>query len=208
MSDRLATEAEGRILSQYADSGNLRDTIKGTVAILQSIDDSETRCASFADIDTATGGWLDLIGNARNVRRYIGESDSAYRARIVVEGLNKKAGTPDYVIAKAAVLSGDPAPVFFDEEAALSVAFVYTPNGRQLSRKEVDALVPAGVIGVPGSKIVTATGKTVNAGSRNEYMLISPSNERLTDSEGNELTGVIGFARKIIAVAKNSAIEQ
>lgn len=147
------------VITQYRESRNLLGLIEKVTACFQDIEDSSYRLASFADIETADGEWLDLIGKFRNIPREPGESDETYRARLMVGFRQSTAGTPQNIIQNVADLSKDRSPQYLDETDC--VFFVYTPKGKQLRRKTVAALAPAGVLGLPGASFRTVSGKAL-----------------------------------------------
>lgn len=159
MADRIADlweSVKGLLVSQYAESPNLQKLIESCVNAFQQPEEVFSRLSDAFDLERATGGWLDLIGRIRNVRRASGESDDDFRARLSASFGIDTAGTPDNVTTSASRLSGDPSPAYIDECPA--TFFVYTPGGVQLSRGTVRSLAPAGVLGLPGARIETAGG--------------------------------------------------
>lgn len=139
------------VITQYRESSNLLALVSKVVGQFQEIEDAAFKLANFADIEQATGEWLDLIGKLRNIKRNLGENDESYKNRLRIAFKQSSAGTPNNVIANARDISGDPAPQYLDEVDA--VFFVYTPEGEQLRRKLVNSLAPAGVLGLPGAGI-------------------------------------------------------
>lgn len=157
--ENLWDSVRGLLLTQYEESENLKAFIRVFVEALQGIEDSSDRLRNFADLDIADGRWLDLIGGIKNVNREPGESDDAFKGRLSIELGGTRAGTSAGVVDTAARLSGDPSPAYLDE--APGVFFVYTPNGKQIKRDNVQKLAPAGVIGLPGAAICTAKRKVL-----------------------------------------------
>lgn len=202
--------AEALVLEQYKESENLKNLIKVFVSAGQPFEDTADRLRRFYDLDEAEGVFLDFLGGARRLPREAGESDADYRERIREDTGIGKAGTPPFVNRKSSILSGDPSPVYFEEENARfkPVVFVYTPNGRQLTRGTVNSLTPAGVLGVPGAALKTATGKTiVQAKGSDTYLLTEDGNNYLTDEEGNPLLVPMNTDyKKILCVGKNKNI--
>lgn len=142
---------EHLVITQYRESPNLLSLVSKVVNQFQEIEDTVFRFAHFANIDEATGEWLDLIGKLRDIRRNPGENDESYKNRLRISFKRNSAGTPNNVIANARDISGDPSPQYLDEVDA--VFFVYTPEGVQLRRKLVNSLAPAGILGLPGAGI-------------------------------------------------------
>lgn len=188
---REKIEAQGCTLPEGSDN-RLQGLLKSiTDELVQPLDDAAVALQDVANVETAEGAWLDLIGKIAGVSRKIDETDENYRVRVRnALGFNN-AGTPDGTIYSTALLSGDPHPQYFDE--ADCTFFVYTgprpvePNsetweegGRQLSRAQVRKMAPAGVLGLPGAAIL--------------------------DAEGNYITDAAG--RLILAVADDSTIER
>lgn len=146
------------LLEQYKSSPNLKAVIQAVVEeCAQPLEEESFALQDFLDLDKATGKWLDTLGKLVRLERNIDEDDSAFRQRIGVEANKDVAGTPDFVIGSASILSGDPRPRCFDEAPA--TLFVYTPNGRQLKRAQVKKLAPTGVLGLPGAAIRLGNGK-------------------------------------------------
>lgn len=170
----LWESVKGLVLEQYRSSPNLLAVLKAAVGSLQDAEDSAERISDAFDLSVADGAWLDLIGKIRNVGRKPGETDGEYRSRMEYLFKDDTAGTPDNVISNASDLSGDPAPQYTDECPA--TFFVYTPGGRQLLRKQVRRIAPAGVLGLPGAALsasdgaflATADGKKILAAARDE----------------------------------------
>lgn len=152
----LWESARGLVIEQYRSSPNLLAVLKAAVGSLQDAEDSAELVSDAFDLSGATGAWLDLIGKIRNVGRKPGETDAEYRTRMEYLFKDDTAGTPDNVISNASDLSGDPSPSYMDECPATFL--VYTPGGRQLLRKQVRRLAPAGVLGLPGAALAAADG--------------------------------------------------
>lgn len=188
---REKIEAQGCSLPEGADN-RLQGLLKSiTDELVQPLDDAAVDIQNVANVETAEGAWLDLIGKIAGVGRKIDETDENYRVRVRNALGFKNAGTPDGTIYSTALLSGDPRPQYFDE--ADCTFFVYTgarpvePNsetweegGRQLSRAQVRKMSPAGVLGFPGAALL--------------------------DANGNYITDAAG--RLILAVADDSTIER
>lgn len=188
---REKIETQGCSIPEGADN-RLQGLLKSiTDELVQPLDDAAVALQDVANVETAEGAWLDLIGKIAGVGRKIDETDENYRVRVRNALGFKNAGTPDGTIYSTALLSGDPRPQYFDE--ADCTFFVYTgarpvePNsetweegGRQLSRAQVRKMAPAGVLGLPGAAIL--------------------------DAQGNYITDAAG--RLILAVADDSTIER
>lgn len=170
----LWESVKGLVIEQFRSSPNLLAVLKAAVDSLQDAEDSSERISDAFDLSAATGAWLDLIGKIRNVSRKSGETDGEYRTRMEYLFKDDTAGTPDNVISNASDLSGDPSPSYMDECPATFL--VHTPGGRQLLRKQVQRLAPAGVLGLPGaalsasdgSFLATADGSVLLAVARDE----------------------------------------
>lgn len=206
INDLWAELCAGLVLDQYKDAENLKAIIKVFVDFGQSFENAADRLRAFWDLSRAEGVVLDLIGKVRGKTRNARESDASFRQRIAQDLQIHAAGTPKFVIERSKIISGDPSPVYFEEEAARPVVFVYTPNGRQMKRSDVNALTPAGVLGVPGAKLCAANGKAIIAGVKVVESLADEDGNIITDEDGNVLTAVYGIKKKILGVAKNSAI--
>lgn len=145
------------VLEQYKGSPNYIATIKAIVdETAQPLEDLADALKNMLDVDVAEGGWIDIVGRLVGITRNTDESDEDFRKRIKAAAVENSAGTPDFVINVAKELSGDEHPQYMDEVAA--TFFVYTPDGRQLTRSEVDKTAPAGVLGLPGAAIQFADG--------------------------------------------------
>lgn len=143
-------------LDQYQSSPKLKALIQAMVRNGQPFEDAAERLAKWADLNSAEGGWLDILGIIRNLSRNPGESDDDYRARLKEKMRVDNAGTPDNIIANAADISGDPNPQYMDEMPA--TFFVYTPDGLQIPRRRLQKLAPAGVLALPGAWLKTVDG--------------------------------------------------
>lgn len=171
---KLFESVKGLVIEQYRESGNLLSVLESAIESLQPSEDSAERTSDAFDINAAEGAWLDIIGKIKNIVRKHGESDVEFRERLLELLKIDAAGTPDNVIYNVSELSGDPAPQYTDECPA--TFFVYTPGGRQLLRKQVRRLAPAGVLGLPGAALsesngaflATADGKKILAAARDE----------------------------------------
>lgn len=162
MIDLFATAWE-LALDQYKDSPKLKSLIKAFVGNGQPFEEAVGRLARWADIDSAEGAWLDVLGSVRNLPRRSKESDGDYRDRLKATLTVDNAGTPDYAIGRAKDFSGDAAPQYMEEAPA--VFFVYTPGGSQIRRSKLRQVAPAGALGLPGAAIETGSGlKMATAG--------------------------------------------
>ncbi|OWV12078.1 DUF2612 domain-containing protein [Fibrobacter sp. UWH1] len=157
--DNLWKKLQSLVITQYKESTNLLSMIEKVTDCFQDIEDSSYRLANFANIEEADGNWLDIIGKLRNLPRDDGESDKSYRDRLKILFKQSTAGTPQNIIQNAADLSKDRNPQYLDEVDG--VFFVYTPKGKQLSRKTVASLAPAGVLGLPGASFRLTSGKAL-----------------------------------------------
>lgn len=143
-------------LEQYRESPKLKGLVNAVIGNGQPFEEAIGRCARWANIGEAEGAWMDLIGEIRNIPRNPGESDDDYRERMLQAFKIDTAGTPDNVIANASDMSGDPKPQYMDESPA--TFFIYTPQGRQIARKKLQSLAPAGVLALPGAALRTVSG--------------------------------------------------
>ncbi|PBC72440.1 DUF2612 domain-containing protein [Fibrobacter intestinalis] len=153
---KLFESVKGLVIEQYRESGNLLSVLESAIESLQPSEDSAERTSDAFDINAAEGAWLDIIGKIKNIVRKHGESDGEFRERLLELLKSDTAGTPDNVIANAADISGDPKPQYMDESPA--TFFVYTPAGRQIPRKKLQKLAPAGVLALPGAALRTVSG--------------------------------------------------
>lgn len=146
------------VLEQYKGSPNLVGLIRAVVEeSAQPLEDAAIDLHDALDLEKASGKWLDILGKLVCTSRNHGESDDDYRERVIVTAKETTAGTPDYAIKVAKILSGDTRPRYMDEAPA--TFFIYTPNGRQLKRAQVKKLAPTGVLGLPGAAIRLGNGK-------------------------------------------------
>lgn len=183
-------------LEQYADSPKLKALVEAFIGNGQPFEDAIGRLTRWANLDEAEGAWLDILGGIKNLHRKPGESDKDYRDRLKVYLRVDDSGTPDNAVSNARDISGDPSPQYLDEAPA--TFFIYTPNGRQLPRKTLRALAPAGVLALPGAAlktvdadafIVTAEGKRILAVARDieSGRLLSEAGERMTTEDRKSL---------------------
>ena len=148
----LWKSVEELVITQFKDSTALLDIVSKVVRAFQSPEDAANVICDRLNINTASGAWLDLVGKIRNVAREKGQSDEDYRQEILFRLGLENDGTASFALKMASKLSSDPAPVLHEEVPG--VFFIYTPNGRQLTRSAVKRMAPAGVLGVPGAIFV------------------------------------------------------
>lgn len=157
--DQFAETVEPRFLEQYKGSERWQACLKAVIDQIQTAEDAGielSRVIEFKDVPPA-GAHLDWIASLVNFKRFNGESDEQFYRRFVSSRGKYRAGTPNGVIASASEMSGDPRPRYFDESPA--TFFVYTPEGRQLKRAEVQKMAMTGVLGLPGAAIRLGNGK-------------------------------------------------
>lgn len=142
------------ILEQYKDSGKWQAMLKAVIDQMQIAEDAAAEFMTILDFksEVPTGDRLDFIAGLVNVTRFAGESDELFYTRFLTSLSVRNAGTPDYVIYNAAILSGDPQPQYIDEAPA--TFFVY------------DGPRPAGLRGEPvltedGQEMLTEGGDTI-----------------------------------------------
>lgn len=193
---REKIEAQGCSLPEGADN-RLQGLLKSiTDELVQPLDDAAVAIQDVANVETAEGAWLDLIGKIAGVGRKIDETDENYRLRVRNALGFKNAGTPDGTIYSTAILSGDPRPQYIDE--ADCTFFVYTGHrpiigtdeweqgGRQLSRSQVKKLAPAGVLGLPAAAIRLDGGKLLGTYADNDNerkLIVVPASDRTISRE-------------------------
>ena len=138
------------VLEQYRESHNFLELLKAVVEqTLQPLEENMFALQNGADINAASGEWLDILGKLIGTQRRVGESDESYRERLIIFAKKNNAATAPNVIENAVDFSRDPNPQYMDEAPA--TFFIYTPGGMQLKRDFVQGLAPAGVLGLPGA---------------------------------------------------------
>lgn len=176
--DIWAQDVEPLIIEQYKNSENLKGVIKAFCDELTEIDGTAIELCNFFDIVHAHGEWLDRIGEIFNVIREVGENDTNYRLRIELVIQAQDSGTPEFVIRKAEELSGVHNVKYLDEAPA--TFFVYT-HANQLRPNVVKKLSPAGVLGLSGSAIMTATGLILGMVSTEQRLISAAYTENPTN---------------------------
>lgn len=113
------------ILEQYKDSEKWQSMLKAVIDQMQIAEDAAAEFMTILDFksEVPTGDRLDFIAGLVNVTRFAGESDELFYTRFLTSLSVRNAGTPDNVIYNAALLSGDPQPLYMDEAPA--TFFVY-----------------------------------------------------------------------------------
>ena len=144
-------------LEQYKNAKNFKAFVKAVISTGQGFEDALERLRNWANLDEASGKWLDLLGQILNVKRNPLESDEEYKARLKELSHVETAGTGNYVIEQARIISGDNSPTLFEEQPC--IFFVYTPLGSELSREQVQRTAPVGVLGLSGVALQTTTGQ-------------------------------------------------
>lgn len=154
------------ILEQYKDSEKWQAMLKAVIDQMQIAEDAAAEFMTILDFksEVPTGDRLDFIAGLVNVTRFAGESDEFFYTRFLTSLSVRNAGTPDNVIYNAALLSGDPQPLYMDEAPATFLVYdgprfdenmEWGGGGRiQLSRAQVKKMAPAGVLGLPGAAIL------------------------------------------------------
>jgi hypothetical protein len=172
------------VLEQYKGSPNLVGLIRAVVEeSAQPLEDAAIDLHDALDIEKASGKWLDILGKLVCTSRNPGESDDDYRERVIVTTKETTAGTPDYAIKVAKILSGDPHPQYMDE--ATATFFVYDgprpdgeggleQGGHQLSRAQVRKLAPAGVLGLPGASLKLCDGSLIGTTDKKLILTVAP----------------------------------
>ena len=200
------TTVEPRILEQYK-GDTLTDEqkealgcdtrwqacLKAVIDFLQEHEDACFELMSALDFKTErpTGERLDWIAGIVNVVRMPGESDEDFYYRFEVSLSIINAGTPENVIYNAALMSGDPQPVYLDE--ADCTFLVYTgPRPTMAGSEEI-------VTENNGDVVETESGdpKTTEIGAGVLY----GGGEQLTRKQVKNLApaGVLGLPSDAIA---------
>ena len=177
--DQFAETVEPRFLEQYKGSERWQACLKAVIDQIQTAEDAGielSRVIEFKDVPPA-GAHLDWIASLVNFKRFNGESDEQFYRRFVSSRGKYRAGTPNGVIASASEMSGDPSPQYMDEAPA--TFFVYTPEGRQLKRAEVQKMAMTGVLGLPGAAIRLADGSLLCTTDRKLILAVAPDTTEL-----------------------------
>lgn len=178
------------VLEQYKGSPKFLAMLQAVIEeSVQPLDGCAVELADALDIDKAEGVLLDIIGKLVGTEREYGETDEDFRARIIKLSKENRAGTPDNVIYNASILSSDSAPHYMDEAPATFIVYDgprpdgeggWEQGGRQLTRKQVKKMAPAGVLGLPGAAIQLADGSllgTSNEGQK-KILLVAASDDK------------------------------
>ena len=182
ITDHWNETVSGYILEQYKDASNWKAILKSVIDKYSEIEGEIWKLAPILDFkcrvkgERPTGALLDFIAGIMNVEREVGESDADFYARFVSDIGSDDAGTPDNVIYNASILSSDSAPHYLDEAPA--TFFVYTPNGRQLTRQQVKKMAPAGVLGLPGAAIRLGNGKYLRSVGGKRILCVAQDERR------------------------------
>lgn len=172
------------VLEQYKGSPKFLAMLQAVIEeSVQPLDGCAVELADAFDIDKAEGVLLNIIGKLVGTEREYGETDEDFRARIIKLSKENRAGTPDNVIENVSSLSNDPAPHYMDE--ATATFFVYTgprpdgeggweQGGRQLMRKEVQRMAPAGVLGLPGAALKLGDGSLLGTTDKKLILAVAP----------------------------------
>lgn len=207
--DHFETTVKPRILEQYKESGRWQACLEAVVRKLQKVEDTAFSISKAIDFksETPTGEKLDWLAGLINVKRLSGESDQAFFLRFVSMCGANTAGTPDNVVYNAALLSGDTAPQYMDEDNPddpLDVAFlVYTPNGRQILQAKVRKLAPAGVLGIAGAAIGQGDGSLLADADGKLFLMaaedanIGTGSLLVAESDGTRLVAEDGVTQLI-----------
>lgn len=189
------------ILEQYKDSAKWQAMLKAVIDQMQIAEDAAAEFMTVLDFnsETPTGNRLDFIAGLVNVTRMAGETDEMFFTRFVTSLGYRRAGTPDFVINSAKLMSQDAHPQYMDEAPA--TFFVYDGSrpdgeggweqgGHQLSRAQVRKLAPAGVLGLPGAAIQFADGSLMGDANGKLMLMVADDSsiERevlLADNLGN-----------------------
>lgn len=100
------SQAQARMLSQYADKTIFKDLIEVLCNGIQTLEDYIYEFYGLLDIDTAHNSWLDLIGEIVGQPRY-NTTDEIYRALIRAKiGQNSSDGTYEYIMSIFKILTG------------------------------------------------------------------------------------------------------
>ena len=191
------------ILEQYKDSEKWQSMLKAVIDQMQIAEDAAAEFMTVLDFnsETPTGYRLDFIAGLVNVTRMAGETDEMFFTRFVTSLGYRRVGTPDFVINSAKFLSQDQHPQYMDEAPA--TFFVYTgprninavPEGetfdygeegkapieggtKQLLKKQVKPLAPAGVLGLVGCALQLADGSLLGDAQGRLFMIAGRDDDR------------------------------
>lgn len=182
--DIWAEDAVPLLLEQYKDAKKFEAVLKSICDYMTQIDDAAFKVSGIFGIDSENVD-LDAIGKIFNIPRVPGESDVEYRARIKATLVGHNAGTAANVISTARTITGDKAPQFIDE--ATATFFIYTPDGSQMKRSQVQKTAPAGVLGLPGAAIETGNGALIHLAGRPEVRIICAAQDVTPPPPGDNL---------------------
>lgn len=208
--DHWAESVADYILEQYKYAENWKSLLKSVIDKFSYVESQLWILAPVLDFrcrvkDVApSGNLLDFLAGIVGVERLPDEDDADFYNRFKVNAGVINAGTADYVINNVSLLSGDNDPVYFEESD--EVFFVYTPNGRQLFRSEVKKLAPAGYVGAPAARLMTATGKRIVNGRGKLFPLLTDDGRPLLTEDGRQLLVNLHKAKQILCVANDRNI--
>lgn len=165
ITDHWSVTVSDSIIEQYKDSTNWKACLKAVIDKISLLETSAWNLATVMDfnqtikVDSPSGNRLDFVCSLVNLERNTEETDDSLFERFSIRIQSDAAGTGDFIITLVKRKSSDPTPVIFDEIDC--VYFVYTPNGRQLTRAYVKSNSPTGVLGLPGAALKTGDGKFI-----------------------------------------------
>jgi hypothetical protein len=138
-------DAQARLLSQFSEAGNLKNTVAALTESIQDYEDLVFPLFTLLDIDAMEGEQLDGIGSIVGEDRQ-GRTDAEYREAIRLRvSLNVSSGEPETVIALFKALTDPTGPVVYYEEQP--AAYSIYGDGDQFAQllAAMEAASPAGV---------------------------------------------------------------
>ena len=184
------------LLSQYANSDNLRGIIQG---VLKNADDVETALFEVATeiyLFNAVGAQLDILGAVFGVSRD-GRIDPVYRTAIQALAVLRYSGEPESIIKLVQTVFGA-TWVKYRHCTTGAKYYIYT-DATGILASTLNPISPAGVQGFFEKPIVTGTGAyLVSAKSKLICSVIELQKVFLVNAEGVSIVDALG--RNIVTI--------
>jgi len=178
------------ILEQYRDSPKWQGCLKAVIEQMGNLETVLSKLSAILDFRDVKSGEditinrLDFIASLLNLVRDEGEGNNSFLARFHRQVGSINSGTPENVIAASAIKSKYDAignsedlkvfPQYMDESPC--VAFIYTPEGAQLSRSFVKSLGAAGTLVLPGAGLAMSDGKLL--GTKDQKVILAVADDK------------------------------